>query len=91
MGCTAANLLYVSLGRACATFTSAHLWDFAASLAIAKTFDLFPRELSTGYVKKYFSNEDFLYGTPEQNWRIKEPIVLCEEKYFTDVKELVKG
>ena len=91
IGCTAANLLYVGLGKASATFTSSHLWDFAASLTIAKTFGIFPRVLSTGSVKQYFTSEDFIFGTPKQNWRIKEPFALCEEKYFADMKKLLQG
>jgi myo-inositol-1(or 4)-monophosphatase len=90
LGCTVANLIYVSVGKGSATFTSAHLWDFAASFAIARTLGLFPRRLSTGVFKEHFLREDFLFGNAKQHWRINEPLVLCEEKYFAEVQEILR-
>lgn len=90
LGSTAADMLYVSLGKASATVTFAHLWDIAAALAIAKTQGLYPRDLATGKIKKTFSKDDFMYGDPKQHWRLKKPLVLCEEDYFSDVRDLIK-
>ncbi|MDX1641779.1 MAG: inositol monophosphatase family protein, partial [Balneolaceae bacterium] len=90
LGSTAADMLYVSLGKASATVTLAHLWDIAAALSIAKTQGLYPRDLSTGRVKKHFTKDDFMYGDPKQHWRLKKPLVLCNEEDYSDVKNLVK-
>lgn len=91
MGSTAADLLFVSLGKASATCTIAHIWDVAAGFAIAKTQDLYPRDLSTGRVKKSFTREDFLYGKAKIHWRLKDPFALCEEAYFSDVQNLLSN
>ncbi|WP_234572456.1 inositol monophosphatase family protein [Rhodohalobacter sp. 614A] len=90
LGSTAADMLFVSLGKATATLTLAHLWDIAAALAIAKTQDLYPRDLISGEVKEYFTKDDFFYGEPKQHWRLKKPLVLCDDIYFSDVKNLIK-
>lgn len=90
LGSTAADMLYVSIGKASATVTIAHLWDIAAALAIAKTQGLYPRDLATGEIKKYFSKDDFFYGNPRQHWRLKKLIVLCDEEYCSDVRDLIK-
>lgn len=87
MGSTAADLLFVSLGKGSASCTIAHIWDVAAGFAIAKTQNIFPRDLSTGQIKKNFSKDDFLYGEASINWRLKDPLVLCDD-YFEDVKAL---
>lgn len=90
LGSTAADMLYVSLGKASATVTLAHLWDIAAALAIAKTQELYPRDLTSGEIRKYFTKEDFMYGDPKQHWRLQKPLVLCDEEYFSDVRNLIK-
>lgn len=88
MGSSAADLLFVSLGKASATCTIAHIWDVAAGFAIAKTQGIYPRNLSDGQVKKNFTKDDFLYGEASVNWRIRDPLVVCDDEYFDDVKEL---
>ena len=89
LGSTAVDMLYVSLGKASATVTLAHIWDIAGALAIAQTQGLYPRELSTGDIKKEYRKEDFMYGDPRQHWRLKTPLILCKEEYFEDVKKLI--
>lgn len=91
LGSTAADMLYVSLGKASATVTLAHLWDIAGALAIAKTQGLYPRDLSSGEIKKHYTKDDFMYGDPKQHWRLKKPLVLCDEEYFSDVRDLISG
>lgn len=91
MGSTAADLLFVSLGKGSASCTIAHIWDVAAGFAIAKTQNIFPRDLSTGQIKKYFSRDNFLYGEASIHWRLKDPLVLCDDEYFKDVQRLVSG
>ena len=88
MGSSAADLLFVSLGKASAICTIAHIWDVAAGFAIAKTQGLYPRDLSTSQIKKNFSREDFLYGDASVHWRLKDPLVVCDDEYFDDVKRL---
>lgn len=90
LGSTAADFLFVSIGKATATVSMAHIWDVAAGLAIAKTQNLFPRSLSTGQIKSSFTKDDFSYGHPTNHWRLKEPLVLCNDDYFQDVYELFK-
>lgn len=88
MGSSAADLVYLSLGKATATCSIAHIWDIAAGLAIAKTQGIFPKDLKTGEKIKSFSQDDFLYGEANVNWRLKNPFVLCSDKYFDDVQQL---
>lgn len=88
MGSTAADLLFVSLGKGSASCTIAHIWDVAAGFAIAKTQNIFPRDLTTGEIKMYFSRDDFLYGEASIHWRLKDPLVLCDDEYFPDVQQL---
>lgn len=91
LGSTAIDLLYVSIGKASATITIAHIWDIAGALAIAKTQNLSPRDFKTGQEKRFFTKDDFLFGKPKEHWRLKKHIVLCEEEYFSDVQELLKN
>lgn len=88
MGSSAADLVFVSLGKASAICTIAHIWDIAAGFAIAKTQNLFPQELSTGRIKKNLTREDFLYGEASVNWRLKKPLAICGDEYFEDVQNL---
>lgn len=90
LGSTAADMLFVALGKASATVTIAHIWDIAAALAIAKTQGIYPRDISTGEIKKHFLKDDFLYGHPKQHWRLKRLLVLCDDEYFADVRSLIK-
>lgn len=90
MGSSAADYLYVSLGKATATCSIAHIWDIAGGLAIAKTQGIIPKDLATGERITSFSKEDFLYGEANVNWRLKDPIVLCDDQYFSDVQELFR-
>lgn len=89
LGSTAVDMLYVNLGKAAATVTLAHIWDIAGALAIAETQGLYPRVLTTGEIKKWFTKDDFMYGDPKRHWRLKNPLVLCKEEYFSDVKDLI--
>lgn len=89
MGSTAADLVFVSLGKGSASCTIAHIWDVAAGFAIAKTQEMFPKDLSTGQIKKSFSRDDFLYGEAKIHWRLKDPLVLCGEGHFSDVQNLL--
>lgn len=88
MGSSAADLVFLSLGNATATCTIAHIWDVAAGFALAKTQNLFPQELATGRIKKNLTREDFLYGESKVNWRLKNPLALCDDEYFPDVQKL---
>ena len=89
-GCTVANLTYVGIGKASATFTRSHIWDFAAGLAIARNAGLVPRVISSGKEKAGFSMGDFSFGELRNNWRIKAPLVLCKDEYFDEVTSLVQ-
>lgn len=88
MGSSAADLVFLSLGKASATCTIAHIWDVAAGFAIAKTQNIFPKLLSTGQIKINLTRDDFLYGETKINWRLKNPLALCDDEYFSDVQEL---
>lgn len=88
MGSSAADLVYVSLGKGSASCTIAHIWDVAAGFAIARTQGLHPRGLSTGEIKKNFTREDFLYGEASVHWRLKDPLALCDDEYFEEVQSL---
>jgi len=89
MGSTAADLLYVSLGKAAATCTIAHIWDIAAGFAIAKTQGLYPKDLANGQQKISLTKDDFYYGNEKINWQLKNPLVLSSEGLFKDVQNLL--
>jgi myo-inositol-1(or 4)-monophosphatase len=91
MGSSAADLVFLSLGKTSATCTIAHIWDVAAGFAIAKTQNIFPKLLSTGQIKINLTRDDFLYGETKVNWRLKNPLALCDDQYFSDVQELFKN
>ena len=90
LGCTVANLLYVAIGRATATFTQAHLWDIAAPLAVAGAFALSPQEPVAGVRKTHLSPADFALGGAGGNWKLKKPLVLCRDDFFPQVQALLR-
>ena len=79
LGCTVLNLLYVVLGRAQGAVTGAHLWDFAAPLAIAAARDIDMVGLQSSRPYRRFTVADFHLDPahPKHAWRIKEDCLVA--------------
>ena len=90
VGCTVANIAYTAIGRSMGTMTAAHLWDFAASLAIAKNLGVDMRKYSDGTVKDSFSVDDFIVGNQKSDWRMKEMYVISTQNNYALMKQVMK-
>jgi|GEM_PF-4383918 len=89
LGCTVANIIYTALGKSYGTITSAHLWDVAGSLAIAKNNGINMYKYSNGEIKDSFTIEDFLRGDCKKDWKLKEPYLICAESKYKLLKRLI--
>lgn len=89
MGGSAADLVFVSLGKSLALCSKSNLWDIAGGLAIARTQQLFPKNLLTGKPLKSFTISDFSFDFPDNHWRLSFPLTLSRDEYFQDIQQLL--
>lgn len=87
-GCTVWNVLSVTLGRAAAAATSAHLWDFAAPLAYAPGRGIQMASAATGQRIDRFTPEMF-HMTPDvskQAWKVKELYLIAPDSRMDEIR-----
>lgn len=90
VGSTVINIIYSVVGRSIGTITSAHLWDFAGSLAIANNLGVDTLRYSDGLLKEHFDIDDFIIGDQKKNWRLKEPYIITKQSNYDFLKNLIE-
>jgi myo-inositol-1(or 4)-monophosphatase len=90
IGSTVINIIYSVVGRSIGTITSAHIWDFAGSLAIANNLEVNTLRYSDGFLKEYFDVNDFIVGDKKKNWRLKEPYLITKQSNYEFIKQLIE-
>lgn len=76
-GSTVVQIINTAIGGYYGTRTGAHIWDFAAALAIGKPIGSFAFDQETGEKVDGFKMDEFMIGNPKTDWKIKRPVIVC--------------
>jgi myo-inositol-1(or 4)-monophosphatase len=92
-GCTMADGLFVALGRADATLTHAHLWDFAGAFAICRHLGVSFFDCESGAELLGFQLKDFAEHSGTLSWRLNSYCLITKPsslKKFRALAEVVR-
>jgi len=88
-GCTVMNILHVVTGRALAATHSAHLWDFAAPMAFARSRAVEMSEAFSGRRLRAFTPDDFFLDPedPTQLWKVREQCLVAGRERIEELRK----